>query len=283
MKNNSQIFVAGLYVVATPIGNLSDISFRALEILKKSDLIACEDTRVSGKLLSHFGIKAKTTSYHDHNADEKRPYIIEQLLAGKTVSLISDAGTPLISDPGYKLVREVSDLGIKVFPIPGASSLTTALSVCGLPTDRVLFAGFLPNKAGARDKAIEEVADIKASLVFFESVHRLQATLIALAEILGEREAVVARELTKLHEELRRGKLSELAGHYKESGNPKGEIVIVIAPPNKTIENTIDSKELLTSLLKSMSLKDAVAETAKITKLPRQDIYKQAIEIRDKS
>ena len=273
---NSQTLTPGLYIVATPVGNLGDMTLRAVEVLKSADLVACEDTRVTGKLLAHFGIKVRTTSYHDHNENEKSPQLLEALQAGKIVALVSDAGTPLISDPGYTLVRRAVELGIRVVPIPGASSVTAALSVCGLPTDRFFFAGFLPSKAGERGKAIEELRAIPATLVIFESVHRLPESLAALAEGLGAREAVVARELTKLHEEMRRGTLAELAAHYAEHGEPKGEAVVVIAPPGKEAP-AVDADALLLAALATMSVKDAAAEVAKATGLPRHDLYTRAL------
>ena len=279
MTKSTQIFEPALYIVATPIGNLADITLRALELLRQADLIACEDTRTSSKLLSYYGIKAKTTSYHEHNEESKTSYLLEEVQKGKIVALISDAGTPLISDPGYKLVKEAAKSGIKIVPLPGASSVITALAVSGLPTDRFMFVGFLPSKAGARAKAITEIAAIKTTLVLFESVHRLSETLAVLAEILGAREAVIARELTKLHEELRRGTLAELSTHYNESGDPKGEVVIVIAPPIEKSESAIDVSKLLQGLLQTMSLKDAVSEAAKICELPRQQVYKKALEM----
>lgn len=281
MTKTPQFFPPALYIVATPIGNLADITLRALELLRAADLIACEDTRFSGKLLSYYGIKAKTTSLHDHNEAEKSSYLLEEVQKGKIVALISDAGTPLISDPGYKLVRDAVKQGVAVVPIPGVSSVTTALSVSGLPTDRFMFVGFLPSKSAARATAIAEIADIKASLILLESVHRLSDTISALAEILGDREAVIARELTKLHEELRRGTLPELAEYYQENGDPKGEVVIVIAPPDEKQETDIDVTGLLGKLLAEMSLKDAVAEVAEISKLPRQQVYKMAIELKN--
>jgi 16S rRNA (cytidine1402-2'-O)-methyltransferase len=277
MARKCQTIVPGLYIVATPIGNLGDITLRALDILRAADMVACEDTRVSGKLLSHFGIKVRTLSYHDHNADAKRPELLQELQAGKIVVLISDAGTPLISDPGYKLVKEAGEQGIKVFPIPGASSVTSALSVAGLPTDRFLFAGFLPSKAGARAKEIAELANIPATLVLFESVHRLPESLAALAEGLGAREAVICRELTKLHEELRRGTLIELAAHYAEAGEPKGEVVMVIAPPEAKIVSEADADMLLGQMLETLSVKDAASHVAKVTGLPRQELYARAL------
>lgn len=278
--SNSQTIAPGLYVVATPIGNLGDITMRALDVLRAADIVACEDTRVSGKLLSHFGIKARITSYHDHNSEEKRPELINALQEGRTVALISDAGTPLISDPGYKLVREAAQLGIKVVPIPGASSVTTALSVCGLPTDRFLFAGFLPAKAIARQKEIKELAAIPATLVLFESVHRLTETLADLAARIGDRETVIARELTKLYEELRRGTLQELAKYYRQTGDPKGEVVIIIAPPSPIVASETDVDEMLRDHLTDMSVKDAATAVAKFTGLPRQEIYAKALALK---
>lgn len=274
---NSQILAPGLYVVATPIGNLGDITIRALDVLKAADIIACEDTRTSGKLLSHYGIKAQTVSYHDHNSDSRLPRLLSELQNGKIIALISDAGTPLISDPGYRLVREASLLGIKVVPIPGASSTVTALCVSGLPTDRFMFVGFLPPKTVARIKAIKEIAAIEATLVLFESVHRLPQSLEDLAENLGNREAVIARELTKLHEELRRGTLPELAEHYKEAGEPKGEVVIIIAPPAPIIPSEADVDTQIAEAIKTMSIKDAASQVAKATGLPRQEIYAKAL------
>ena len=277
---NSQTIAPGLYVVATPIGNLGDITMRALDVLRAADVIACEDTRVSGKLLSHYGIKARMTSYHDHNSEEKRPELIELLQGGKIVALISDAGTPLISDPGYKLVREAAKLGITIVPIPGASSVTTALSVCGLPTDRFLFAGFLPAKAMARKKEIAALSVIPSTLVLFESVHRLSDTLNELAAQMGEREAAIARELTKLYEELRRGTLTELAAHYAEAGDPKGEVVIIIAPPSPTVASETDVEAMLRDHLATMSLKDAATAVARLSGLPRQEIYAKALQMK---
>lgn len=276
---NSQTLPPGLYIVATPVGNLGDITHRALEVLRGADLIACEDTRVTRKLLSHFGINTPTTSYHDYNEGEKAPQLLEMAQAGKAVALVSDAGTPLISDPGYALVREAGKLGVRVFPIPGASSVTAALSVCGLPTDRFFFAGFLPNKAGARRKAIEGLVAIPSTLVVFESVHRLPESVAALAEILGPREAVVAREITKLYEELRRGTLVELAQYYAEHGEPKGEAVIVIGPPLKE-EKEINVDTLLREALLEFSVKDAAASVAKATGLPRQGLYARALQLK---
>jgi 16S rRNA (cytidine1402-2'-O)-methyltransferase len=276
-----QTLTPGLYIVATPVGNLGDITLRALEVLKAADIIACEDTRVTGKLLTHFGIKARTTSYHDHNESDKNPALLEALQAGQIVALVSDAGTPLISDPGYTLVRQAVTRGIRVIPIPGASSVTAALSVAGLPTDRFFYAGFLPPKAAARARAIEELRAIPATLVIFESVHRLPESMAALAEMLGPREATIAREITKLHEEFRRGTLAELAAHYAEHGEPRGEAVIVIAAPGKEAPQ-VDADALLLAALATMSVKDAATEVAKATGLPRHDLYSRALTIKSR-
>ena len=281
-ETSSQIIAAGLYIVATPIGNLRDITIRALDILKAADLIACEDTRVSGKLLSYYGINSKTTSYNEHNSDNKKlEFIISQLLEGKKVALISDAGTPLISDPGYRLVREAARLGINIIPIPGASSAISALSVSGLATDRFMFLGFLPAKSSAREKAIKEIATIKATLIIFESVHRLNDSLAHLAEYLGEREAVVAREITKLHEEIKRGTLNELALYFKQKQSLKGEFVILISPNTENEESEIDIDALLIENLKKMSLKDAVSMVAKISGVAKNEVYDRALKIKE--
>ena len=280
MSQDSQTFGSALYIVATPIGNLKDITLRALEVLRAADLIACEDTRTSRKLLSAYGIKARLTSYHDYSNEAKRQQILEEVCQGRVVALISDAGTPLISDPGYKLVREAVVKGIKVIPVPGASSVLSALSVCGLPTDRFLFNGFLPAKATARNKEIEALVGIDATIVLFESVHRLSDSLTALAHIMGAREAVIAREITKLYEELRRGTLPELAEHYQQAGEPKGEVVIVIAPPAKQIKQEIDSDALLLEALKTMSVKDAARHVAGNTGLARQELYSRALALK---
>ena len=221
-----------LYLVATPIGNLSDITIRALETLAAADIVACEDTRVTRVLLDRYGIRQRSTPYHEHNADEAGPRLIAALAEGKSVALVSDAGTPLVSDPGYRLVERALAAGIKVVPIPGASAVLAALTASGLPSDTFLFAGFLPVKGGQLRSRLEALKSTDATLIFFESPRRLAETLDAMAEIFGgERRAVVARELTKTFEELRRGTLDELAAHYREAATPKGEIVICVAPP----------------------------------------------------
>ena len=272
----------GLYIVATPIGNLKDISLRALETLKEADLIVCEDTRVSGKLLSHYGIKKTTLSYNDHNADERRPKILNELASGKKVALISDAGTPLVSDPGYKLVREAFAEGHYVTTLPGASSVIAALCLSGLPTNRFLFAGFLPAKQEACRKEIQELARIPSTVVLFESAHRLIETLALLHEVMGNRDAAVVREITKMFEESRRNSLQELHDYYEKNGEPKGEVVIVIAPPpeERASEDSVKSK--LALLLKSHSVKEAATILAEDTGLPRKEIYSLALAMMDK-
>jgi 16S rRNA (cytidine1402-2'-O)-methyltransferase len=216
-----------LYLVATPIGNLADITHRALQVLRDVDLIACEDTRHTHKLLQHYGIDTKTISYHEHNEQQRARELIEQLQQGKNVAVVSDAGTPSISDPGFRLVRSAIEHDIRIVPLPGPSALVASLVAAGLPTDEFFFGGFLPARSGARRGRLEEMRSIPATLIFYEAPHRLAASLRDAYEILGEREAVVARELTKLHEEIRRGRLSELAEHYS-TVEPRGEIVLLI-------------------------------------------------------
>jgi 16S rRNA (cytidine1402-2'-O)-methyltransferase len=270
----------GLYPVATPIGNLRDITLRALEVLAGADVIACEDTRVTRKLLEHYGISTPMLAYHEHNAAAARPKLLAKLAAGESIALVSDAGTPLISDPGYKLVRAVQDAGHAVIAIPGASATLAALNVAGLPTDRFFFEGFLPPKAGQRRTRIAELARIPATLVLFETGPRLAATLADLAAELGPREAAICRELTKLHEEVRRGDLPTLASDYAATPEPRGEIVIVVAPPpeeEKPDAGQVD--DLIRKALARVSMKDAVGEVAMATGLPRRDIYQRALEL----
>lgn len=271
---------AGLYVTATPIGNAGDVTLRALDVLARADLVLCEDTRVTAKLFAIHGISAKTAPYHDHNAAEMRPRVLKRLEAGEAIALVSDAGTPLVSDPGLKLVREALEAGHNVTALPGASSVLAALTLAGLPTDRFFFAGFLSAKQEARRKDLAELAAIPATLVFLESANRLEAALADMASALGLREAAVARELTKKFEEVRRGSLSDLAAHYAEAGPPKGEIVIVVGPPEKRVAlcaHEIDA--MLENALARTSLKDAVAEVVSMTGLPRREIYARALEL----
>ena len=270
---------AGLYLVATPIGNLGDISLRALETLAAANVIACEDTRVSHKLLERYGIKASLSPYHEHNAAEARPRLVERMQAGETVALISDAGTPLISDPGYKLVRAAQEEGIAVTAIPGASSVLAALNIAGLPTDRFFFEGFLPAKQQARRTRIGELARIPATLVLFEAGPRMADVLADLADVLGPREAAICRELTKLHEEMCRDALPVLATHYAGDAETRGEFVIVIAPPdeNALAPSAEDVDGLLRRTLSETTLKDAVAIVADATGQPRREIYQRAL------
>ncbi|MFN3349222.1 16S rRNA (cytidine(1402)-2'-O)-methyltransferase [Pseudorhodoplanes sp.] len=271
---------AGLYVVATPIGNLGDITLRALQTLSGAHLLACEDTRVSRKLLQHYGIATPTTPYHEHNAAAARPALLKRIADGEAVALISDAGTPAISDPGYKLVREARESGLAVIVIPGASSVLTALVASGLPTDRFLFEGFLPAKAAQRKARALELARIPASLVVFESGARIAAALADLADALGDRDAAVCRELTKLHEEVRRGTLTALASHYAGEAETRGEFVIVLAPPREEdAPQQDDIDRLIRAALERVSVKDAVGEIVAATGLPRRDVYRRALEL----
>lgn len=268
-----------LYIVATPIGNLGDLTMRARDILAAADLVACEDTRVTGKLLSAFGLKRPLIAYNDHNADKVRPTLLDAVRQGKAVALVSDAGTPLISDPGYKLVRDAAEAGLAVTAAPGPSALLAALVLAGLPTDRFLFAGFLPPKSGARRSALGELASVPATLVFYESGPRLAASLADMAAVLGDRPGAVARELTKLFEEVRRDPLSALAAHYAEAGPPKGEIVIVVGAPaeQEASADTLDAA--LRRALAGNSTRDAAALVAGETGLPRKQVYARALEL----
>lgn len=266
----------GLYIVATPIGNLSDLSPHAAAILSAADVIAVEDSRVTAKLLAHIGVKRPMTPYHDHNADHVRPQLIARM-ADQAVALVSDAGTPLISDPGYKLVRDARAAGHHIETAAGPCAAIAALTLAGLPTDRFLFLGFLPPKAGARATAIAEVAAIRATLVFYESGPRLGATLAALHQGLGERDAAVAREISKKFEETVTGTLAELAARYADAP-PKGEIVVVVGPPGAAEpagEAEIDSA-LREAMLQS-SASRAAAEVARMLGLPRRQVYERAL------
>jgi 16S rRNA (cytidine1402-2'-O)-methyltransferase len=272
---------AGLHLVATPIGNLRDVSVRALEILAAADVIACEDTRVTRKLLSHYGIATPLTPYHDHNAATARPKLITRLAEGARVALVSDAGTPLVSDPGYRLVTAAQAAGHPVTAAPGASAVLAALAVAGLPTDRFFFEGFLPAKEAARRTRIAELTRIPATLVLFETGPRLAAALADLVAGLGDREAAICRELTKLHEEVRRGTLGELARIYRELPEPRGEIVIVAAPPAEPQPAGAEEVDaLLRNALGRLSVKDAVDEVAGISGQPRRDVYRRALALK---
>ena len=270
----------GLHVVSTPIGNLADITLRALKTLAAADVIACEDTRVSRVLTNHYAIATKLVAYHDHNAEKQRPKLLQMLADGAAVALISDAGTPLISDPGLKLVAEALDAGHRVVPIPGASALLAATVAAGLATDTVLFAGFLPNKGGPRKRRIEALGGVPASLVFYESPNRLAAGLKDLAEVLGaDRSAAVARELTKKFETVRRGTLGSLAESYAGE-SVKGEIVIVVGPPGEVAETEIDIDAALFEALSRGGASAAAGEVAKATGRDRRTLYKRAVELK---
>jgi 16S rRNA (cytidine1402-2'-O)-methyltransferase len=275
---------AGLIIVSTPIGNLGDMSDRATRALRTADLIACEDTRVTGRLLAHWGIDTDRLAYHDHNAERMRPRIMQRLKAGETVALVSDAGTPLISDPGLKLVRDAIEQTVPVTAVPGPSALLTALVLSGLPTDRFLFGGFLPARAGARRKLLSDCATLPVTLLFYESARRLPASLADMATVLGRRPAAVARELTKLFEEVRRDNLAALAAHYADAGPPKGEVVVVIGPPGapeEPSEAALDSS--LGALLNNgVGVRDAAAQVARDTGLPRRDLYRRALVLSDR-
>src|SRR6476646_6632058 len=270
----------GLHLVATPIGNLGDITLRALETLAGVDIIACEDTRITRRLTERYGIAAELTPYHEHNAATARPKILERLAQGGSVALVSDAGTPLISDPGFKLVREAAAAGCVVVALPGPSSVLTALSVAALPTDRFFFEGFLPAKETARRARIAELKRIEATLVMFESGNRVQDTLRDLADIIGSRDAAICREMTKMHEDIRRAPLSQLA-QSADTLETRGEFVLVLGPPpagaQVMAEHELD--ELLRSSLKRESVKDAVAQAVEVSGRPRRTIYARALEL----
>ena len=268
----------GLYLVATPIGNLQDITLRALDTLRGADVVACEDTRVTGKLLAHYGISVPTVAYHEHNAAKVRPGLLQRLAVGQRVALVSDAGSPLISDPGYRLVQEAAAAGLPVTVAPGASAVLAGLQLSGLPTDRFFFAGFLPPKSGARRKALGELATVPSTLIFFESGPRLATSLADMADMLGDRPAAVARELTKLYEELRRESLGALATHYADAGPPKGEIVVVVGPPapaEAVSDAEVDAQ--LEAALADQSVRDAAAAVAEATGRARRDVYQRAL------
>jgi 16S rRNA (cytidine1402-2'-O)-methyltransferase len=271
----------GLYVVATPIGNLGDLSPRAAEVLRNCSLVLAEDTLVTGKLLKHAGAKTPMRRYDDHSRESERNMIVERL-ATDAIAIVSDAGTPLISDPGYKLVRAAREAGRQVTTVPGPCAAVAALSIAGLPTDRFLFLGFLPAKSKARRDAIREIGEVRATLVLYESGQRLGETLRALLEILGERDATVARELTKLYEESFVGTLTVLADRF-EHAVPKGEIVIVVGPPEEAeaaADATID--RLLESAMERLSPSRAAAEVAEQLNIPRKRAYERALDLSKK-
>lgn len=275
---------AGLYLVATPIGNLGDITGRAISTLKHADRIACEDTRMTAKLLAAYGIKTPLMSYHEHNSETQQPKILEALAQGQAVALVSDAGTPLISDPGYKLVRAVQESGYKVTACPGACAAIMGLSLSGLPTDRFTFAGFPPHKSKARQDFFASVKNYSATLIFYESARRLTDSLQDAHAVFGDRHAAVCRELTKKFEETRQGSLSELLEYYTDHGNPKGEVVLLVdraahQPDDAGIK--LSAASLLQQALDYMSVKDASAFVASVTGEKKKSLYQQALLLKD--
>jgi 16S rRNA (cytidine1402-2'-O)-methyltransferase len=272
----------GLYVVATPIGNLQDVSFRALNVLAAADAILAEDTRVTKTLLAHYGITTPLVAYHEHSNDAVRERMVHRIREGQALALVSDAGTPLVSDPGFKLVQAAIEEGLPVTPIPGPSAVLTALVASGLPTDRFFFEGFLPPKSAARRTRLAELAPIPGTLMLFEGPHRLPEMLADAADVLGERQAVVARELTKMFETIRRGTLPELAAQFAEEGPPKGEIVVLIGEATKEMhaaeaDAALDGR--LEAALKNHSIKDAAALVAAELDLPKREVYARALEL----
>jgi 16S rRNA (cytidine1402-2'-O)-methyltransferase len=273
---------AGLYLVATPIGHLRDVTLRALDVLASVDLVCAEDTRMTRKLLSAYGIAARLRPYHDHNGAKVRPALLADLERGARIALVSDAGTPLVSDPGYKLVREAVEAGVTVHAIPGASAVLAGLGVAGLPTDRFLFAGFPPQKAGARRTWLAEIGSVPATLVLFEGPSRVAATLADMASVLGPREGVVARELTKTFEEVRRGRLDELAARYAEEDPPRGEVVILAGPPiDGDAPGEADLEAALLGVDPARPVREAAEEIAARLGLPRKAVYRRLLEVRE--
>lgn len=267
-----------LILVTTPIGNLGDMPPRGIEAMKAADVVLCEDTRVTRKLTTRFGVETRLVPLHDHNEDQMIDGILHRLTQGQTVVLVSDAGMPLISDPGYRLVRAVIGAGYAVTGVPGANAALMALQLSGLPTDRFFFAGFAPNKTVGRKKWLEEMTVVPATLIFYESANRLAAALRDMAEVFGGRPASVSRELTKQFEETRRGSLAALAAHYQDAGPPKGEICICVGaplPPEPTTEADLDAA--LSAALETQSVKNASAEVAKVLNLPKRDVYQRAL------
>ena len=271
-----------LYLVATPIGNLADITLRALQVLAAADILACEDTRVTRTLLSRYAIASRPVAYHEHNAARAGPKLVAALREGRSVALVCDAGTPLVSDPGYRLVELALDAGIAVVPVPGASAPLAALVGSGLPSDSFHFAGFLPVKDKARRDRLEALRDVPATLILFESPRRLAAALAAAADVLGKgRSAAVCRELTKAFEEIRRGSLGELAHHYAQADTPKGEIVLVIGPREDAPSSLEEADALLLELVKSHAPARAATEAARRTGLPRKALYQRLLAMKE--
>lgn len=281
LKAEAEPLTPGLHVVATPIGNLADISLRALATLAAADAVLAEDTRVTKKLLAHYGIATPLVAYHEHNAAVMRPHLLARLANGAALALVSDAGTPLVSDPGFKLVASALAENIAVTSVPGASAILAALVVAGLPTDRFFFEGFLPSKQVARRHRIAELAAVPGTLVFFESPHRVAETLADLHAVLGQREAAVARELTKHFETVRRGALAELAATFAGEPPPKGEIVLLVGPPSADVAapDAADLDAKISKALETLSVKEAATVVSAETGQPRRKVYARAIEL----
>jgi len=270
-----------LYIVATPIGNMEDITLRAIRVLKEADLIAAEDTRHTRNLLNKYGIETPLTSYHDHNKEEKAPVLLARMLEGKNIALVSDAGTPGISDPGYFLINLAVDQKIPVIPIPGATAAITALSISGLPTDRFVFEGFLPVKQTARIKKLNELASEERTLIFYEAPHKIIKTIEDMISVFGDRNAVVTRELTKIHEEVMRAKLSDILKHLKQK-TVKGELTIIVHGASKEpLKKNIDTTEYLKNLMlhRGLTKKEAIAAAAEELGLPKKEVYKESLKI----
>lgn len=279
--SESIFFEKGLYLVATPIGNLGDLSPRAVAVLKNADVVACEDTRITGKLLSLNAISTPMMNYHEHNADKMRPVLTARLKKGETVALVSDAGTPLVSDPGHKLVADCIKEGIYVTAVPGASALLTALQLSGLPTRRFLFQGFLPPKSSARKTTLAELKNVPSTLIFYEAPQRMIETLTDMKEVLGDRACSVSRELTKKFEQTVRGKISDILDLYVQDGVPKGEFVIVVAPPLEEKAGEQDVETALKQALETMSVKDAAAFVAQALNANKKEVYTLALKLKN--
>ena len=273
----SEPLEAGLYIVATPIGNLGDITLRAVDVLRRCDQIACEDTRVTGKLLKHLGISKPMMRYDDHASDSSRARLLE-LIGRQAIALVSDAGTPLISDPGFRLVNDAREAGLAITTIPGVCAAIAGLTLSGLPNDRFLFAGFLPVKEKARRDALEELAGLQATLIFYETGPRLTKSLTAIAGSLPDRQIAVGRELTKMYEECRRGTAADLLDHYNSSP-PRGEIVLLVGPPHEKVQ-VGDPDELLREALETLKPSQAASQIAKATGLDRKTLYARAMELK---
>lgn len=279
----ARALAAGLHVVATPLGNLADISLRALSTLAAAGTVLCEDTRVTSRLLQRYSISTRLRPYHDHNAAQVRPAILERLEAGEAMALVSDAGMPAVSDPGFKLVRACLDRGIAVDVIPGPTAPVTALTLSGLPTDRFLFAGFLPAKQGQRIAILKELGAVRATLIFFETGPRLAASLGDVAQVLADRQVAVARELTKLHQEVLRGTAQELLGSIADRDRVKGEITLLIGPPSSVAAGVTggDVEQMLRLLLETHPASKAATIAARQTGHPRSQLYELAIKLKD--